>query len=290
MKDLILNSLRKNLQAFKDLLKLRELYYPYLGGTNNYSVPNIKIDPNQKRFGREFPIPSKNLFLGYSNDPEKYLTAGERDVDALFEVIESAGKSVPETATILDFGCGSGRMVRWIPKHRSQAKIFATDINGNNIAWCRGNLRPEITCMVNTTVPHIPFEDRTVDLIYSGSVFTHIEDTTESWLAELRRILKPGGLFYVTIHDRSTIEIWENEWKDTSAKLRFKSKKEEQDYQQFVKSDFGFFTLNRWNASQVFYEIDYFKDMVAPFFEVASVRERAYGKQTGVLLVKPLSS
>jgi ubiquinone/menaquinone biosynthesis C-methylase UbiE len=287
MKDLILNTLRRNVQSFKDLLKIRELYRPYLGGTSHYCVPNQKLDYQQQRSGRAFPIPPKNLFLGYSNDPEKYLAAGERDVETLFEIIETAGRTVPEQAAILDFGCGSGRMVRWIPKHRQNAKVFATDIDGNNITWCRANLRPEITCMVNTTVPHLPFEDRTLDLIYSGSVFTHIEDTTESWLAELRRILKPGGLFYVTIHDHSTIEIWENEWKNSNASLRFKTQQEEADYNRFVKSDFGFFTLNRWNASQVFYNINYFKEMVAPFFEVVSVTERAYGKQTGVLLAKP---
>jgi len=287
MKTLILDTLRRNIQSFKDLLKIRELYRPYLGGTSHYCVPNIKLDYQQRRNGRDFPLPPKNLFLGYSNDGEKYLIAGERDVATLFETIEAAGRNVPDQSSILDFGCGSGRMVRWIPKHRQNAKVFATDIDGNNIAWCRGNLRPEINCMVNTTVPHLPFEDRTLDLIYSGSVFTHIEDTTESWLAELRRILKPGGLFYVTIHDHSTIAIWENEWKHSTAAIRFKSKQEEDAYNGFVKSDFGFFTLNRWNASQVFYDINYFKEMVAPFFEVVTVRERAYGKQTGVLLAKP---
>jgi SAM-dependent methyltransferase len=58
-----------------------------------------------------------------------------------------------------------------------------------------------------TTAPHVPFEDRTFDLIYCGSVFTHISELAEAWLLELRRILRPGGYVYVTIHTRHTIDL-----------------------------------------------------------------------------------
>lgn len=285
MKATVLNAMRSQVQSFKKLLKIRELYIPYLGGTNNYCIPKTTIEISEQRYGRMFPVPPKNLLLGYSNDQEKYLQAGERDVDKMFEIIQSLGKALPDAAKILDFGCGSGRMIRWIGKHTQNATIFGTDIDGNNIAWCRANLRPEITFMVNTTVPHLPFEDNLFDFIYSGSVFTHIEDTTESWLAELRRVIKPGGFLYITIHDHETIRILENEWKGTSSAMTFKPKSQE-DYNNFSKSNFSFFTINRWNDSQVFYDIPYFKDMVKPFFDILSITERAYGKQTGVLLSK----
>jgi hypothetical protein len=98
-------------------------------------------------------------------------------------------------------------------------------------------------------------------------------------------VIKPGGFLYITIHDHETIRILENEWKGTSSAMTFKPKSQE-DYNNFSKSNFSFFTINRWNDSQVFYDIPYFKDMVKPFFDILSITERAYGKQTGVLLSK----
>jgi SAM-dependent methyltransferase len=43
-------------------------------------------------------------------------------------------------------------------------------------------------------------EDRFFDLVYAFSVFTHIDEWETAWLAELRRVLKPGGVAYLTIH------------------------------------------------------------------------------------------
>ena len=52
--------------------------------------------------------------------------------------------------------------------------------------------------------PFLPIEDRTFDLISAMSVFTHIDETETSWLLELWRILKPGGIAVVTIHNEDT--------------------------------------------------------------------------------------
>lgn len=45
----------------------------------------------------------------------------------------------------------------------------------------------------------LPFEDETFDLVVSHEVFEHIPDVAAA-LAEVRRVLKPGGLAYINIH------------------------------------------------------------------------------------------
>ncbi|MDJ0576313.1 MAG: hypothetical protein QNJ65_14230 [Xenococcaceae cyanobacterium MO_234.B1] len=61
-------------------------------------------------------------------------------------------------------------------------------------------------------------------------------------------------------------------------------------YVEYTESDFGMFTINRniyhGGKAQIFYDIDYFCQMVKSFFKIISVTKEAYGFQTAVLLQK----
>jgi ubiquinone/menaquinone biosynthesis C-methylase UbiE len=47
--------------------------------------------------------------------------------------------------------------------------------------------------------PPLPFPDKHLDRIYSISIFTHLpEAMQDAWLAELHRVLKPGGYLLTT--------------------------------------------------------------------------------------------
>ena len=58
-----------------------------------------------------------------------------------------------------------------------------------------------------TTAPHLPFEDKYFDVIYCGSVFTHMDDLADAWLLELKRITRPSGRTYITIHDKHSADL-----------------------------------------------------------------------------------
>jgi len=45
----------------------------------------------------------------------------------------------------------------------------------------------------------LPFEDSSFDLVYCGSVFTHVSDLADAWFLELRRILRKGGYAYINL-------------------------------------------------------------------------------------------
>lgn len=50
-----------------------------------------------------------------------------------------------------------------------------------------------------------PFPDSAFDVVYGISVFTHLSRESERfWLAELHRLLKPGGLAVMTVHGELT--------------------------------------------------------------------------------------
>jgi hypothetical protein len=56
---------------------------------------------------------------------------------------------------------------------------------------------------------------------------------------------------------------------------------------QYTDREFAAFTIGRSEGSQVFYDLDYFCDLVRPLYKILVVKTRAYGHQTAVLLQKP---
>ncbi len=108
---------------------------------------------------------------------------------------------------VLDFGCAAGRMLRYFGGVADRNEVWGVDIRAEHIAWCQEHLSPPFRFATTTTHPHLPFEDNSFRFIYACSVFTHIGDLEDTWLLELRRVLRPGGRLFATVHDNHTIEL-----------------------------------------------------------------------------------
>ncbi|HKO62446.1 MAG TPA: methyltransferase domain-containing protein [Pyrinomonadaceae bacterium] len=229
----------------------------------------------------ELPIPPKELWLGYN-----YLAHGNANVSTMLEIVYASDFAFKKGNRILDFGCGAGRMIRYLKDLSETCEIWGTDIQAEHIYWCKQNLSPPFNFATTTKVPHLPFEDRSFQLIYCGSVFTHIDDLADAWLLELQRILAPEGRLYITIHDQHTIELME-EGRHSSSDLAKWTKSKE--LYQKSKTSFGMLSLGRDNNSQVFYNADYFAKTLRSMFEVISVTQEAYFHQTAFLLKRKIS-
>jgi SAM-dependent methyltransferase len=227
-------------------------------------------------------MPPSRLRLGYSDDDESYLALADEHVDNMVAALGETEFAVSHASRILDFGCSNGRMVRRLPKHASEADIWGVDISAPHLLWAKLHLSPPFNFLVSTYVPHLPFEDRQFDLIYAGSVFTHIDDLALSWFAELARLLADDGRLYVTIHDEHSIEFLEGkDW--WLPNLLFSN----DDFLRFIQKDYGMFTIQRSAMSQVFYRQEFFRTYVAGMFDVLGFHPGAYSKhQTGVVLSK----
>jgi SAM-dependent methyltransferase len=63
------------------------------------------------------------------------------------------------------------------------------------VAWCDEHL-PFAAVARNELEPPLPYDDASFDLVYAFSVITHLSEALQrEWLREIRRVLKPGGLF-----------------------------------------------------------------------------------------------
>jgi SAM-dependent methyltransferase len=98
---------------------------------------------------------------------------------------------------ILDFGCGYGRCLGELFKS-GYRDLIGFDFSPAMIAVARAQF-PEITFQEIQSVT-IPLADASVDgaLLFSVLTCVPTDDGQRSIIAELRRVLRPGGLLYIS--------------------------------------------------------------------------------------------
>ncbi len=144
------------------------------------------------------PPPDLRLRVHGAMDLESFLSMGKSNYEALVEGLKLAGRAMASDSKVLDFGCGPGRTLRWWAAHPAHPKLYGTDIDAETLAWARKNLPVET--YRNDPLPPLPFADGLFDVIYSISVFTHLDEQYQDrWLAELKRVLKDNGVALLTV-------------------------------------------------------------------------------------------
>ncbi len=107
---------------------------------------------------------------------------------------------------VLDVGCGEGRHA--ISAYLSASvDVVGLDLNEADLATARTRLAEfaaaEAASRGSCTFIHgsghdLPFPDDSFDKVICAEVLEHIPDY-QSFLSEIRRVLKPGGLFAVSV-------------------------------------------------------------------------------------------
>jgi SAM-dependent methyltransferase len=112
-------------------------------------------------------------------------------------------RGYPAFGRILDWGCGCGRVTRYL--NRIGSSVTGADIDGGSVEWCRLNL-PFANFARIALHPPTSFPDASFDLLIGISVFTHLtEPDQREWLAELRRIAAPGAVLLMSVHGSATM-------------------------------------------------------------------------------------
>lgn len=258
-------------------------YLPFRAG-EDFVIPK-KQAGTAPEDGLPVPPPEQRL---YGESVEVHLEDGRRSWSQIVDMLQTDGKMQLHGKRILEIGCANGRLLRHFEPFAKNCEIWGVDINSKSIYWCKENLSPPFNFLTLTTIPHLPFEDRFFDVIYAGSVFTHIDDLADAWFLEVRRVLATDGLFCFTIHDRHTIEKmatttappnWSAFFKDLEVNPVFRNN----------KHDFGMIAIGRDDLSQIFYDVDYLKTSLERIFQIISVREEAFGLQTAILAKRRIS-
>jgi SAM-dependent methyltransferase len=176
-------------------------------------------------------IPPDELRFRVSNsyDLNEFLSVGERCANDLSVAMKRIGRNVAECKEVLDFGCGSGRTLRWFIGARPPS-FYGSDIDVEAIAWCEKHLAG-MSFAVNDPLPPLSFGADKFDFIYAISVFSHLDENYATlWLQELQRIATPNAILAISIfgplvyqatgsevgklHDKGLIFSQSGYWKD----------------------------------------------------------------------------
>lgn len=134
-----------------------------------------------------------------TDDPRLFTDTG---ADNALQFIASLHKHLGGRAAprVLDWGCGPGRMARYLLRFWPEATFTGCDIDAEAVEWCGRELRPGVF-RATDPFPPLPFEDGGFDAVIGYSVMTHLPwPLQERWLAEIRRVLAPGGVFATSVH------------------------------------------------------------------------------------------
>jgi len=104
--------------------------------------------------------------------------------------------------SLLDFGCGWGRIARCFIREIPPANIFGIDVTPEFVDFCKMAFHSH-NFITNDALPPTPIPDARFDFIVAYSVFSHLSEAAcHAWMTEFARILTSGGLVAVTTRAR----------------------------------------------------------------------------------------
>jgi len=187
---------------------------------------------------------------------EEFFTSGERTVA---EEIETDMTNIcqgkpPGEMKVLEIGCGAGRLTRALSKLFGE--VHGVDVSGEMVRLAREALKDRPNAFVyqnNGKDLSVLPEGMVFDFAFSAIVFQHIpsREVIETYVREVHRRLRPGGLFKFQVQGASDLVTSED---DTWLGVPFSD-------QQAVEMALrcGFEPRYRWGAGEQYFWLWYFK-------------------------------
>jgi SAM-dependent methyltransferase len=133
----------------------------------------------------------------YHGDGVHYFKVGLSAIHCIDKALAAAG--LKEVRTILDFPCGSGRVMRFLRQRFPEARITACELAKGPVQFCVRTFDAE-PAFSSLNLDEVSL-GKQFDLIWCGSLVTHLnKDGIAALFRLFRRHLEPGGLMIFTTH------------------------------------------------------------------------------------------
>jgi SAM-dependent methyltransferase len=176
----------------------------YLYNTLNVRLASLHDQAYSAYFSYLPPAGLRDRVSGTA-DAHEFMLVGRKIADDLTNILGRLNRSWPDFEKVLDFGCGCCRVMTHLRQWKN--KLYGTDIDKKAITWC-GRSIDFASFSVNKPAPPLEFPSEFFDLIYSISVFTHLDERYQfDWLNELRRVTRPHALLLLSIHGNYAARI-----------------------------------------------------------------------------------
>jgi len=235
-----------------------------------------------------YPLPmTKDREGYYGEDHFSYWASGLQDTQMLLEATATYNHKVE---SYLDFGCASGRVIRHFAIQHPEIRTCGCDINRLHVEWCNTYLPSNCIVFQNHSIPTIPLPDASLDLISAFSVFTHTDAMETTWLMEIVRLLRPGGLAWLTVHTDGTLHDMDKNWPLWKPTMDHPLATKLLDGKRNFDGDR---IILRWHpdasySSNVFYKQAYINKVWGRILNIVEFRRRCPNFQDVVLVQKPV--
>ena len=147
------------------------------------------------KFAEEYAAMHSGSIRASGEGPEYFAEYKVRDVA---RHLATHGLSVQR---VLDFGCGIGGTIPYFRRYLPNSQLTCVDVSQKSLDIARSRF-PAAAEYRLFDGQLLPFEDNTFDLIFTACVFHHIPVAEHvRLLSEIRRVLTPGGNFFVFEHN-----------------------------------------------------------------------------------------
>ena len=134
---------------------------------------------------------------------EDFFATGHKEIEAVLGYAARVGLCIDKTSPALDFGCGVGRLTRAMSEYFPEC--CGVDISPTMISTAQelNGDRPGCYFQLNEGPQLQRLQNNHFGFIYTSLVLQHIaEPCSHQYIAELVRVLKPGGVLVFQVPER----------------------------------------------------------------------------------------
>jgi ubiquinone/menaquinone biosynthesis C-methylase UbiE len=117
---------------------------------------------------------------------------------------------VVEGGRVLEVGCGQGAGLSLLHREFGAAHVDGVDLDPRQIGRAQRRLRGKYEGSIDlrvASVEQLPFSDATFDAVFDFGILHHVP-AWQSGVAEIGRVLKPGGTFFFEEVTRAALDRW----------------------------------------------------------------------------------
>lgn len=191
----------------------------------------------------KYPLPNEYKLLGkYTGDNLNYhIHLGFYAAQLLASRAERYGKPFHNQKDILDFGCGTSRILRFLSQYCNGPQYYGSDVYKGVIDWGRDAFHDIVYIHQNYRPPLTnDYSEESFDVIYAWSIFSHFDEPLHwEWLTELHRLLRPNGMLICSVHGKIILDRIMNE-KALRNRMAISIDKADDLYRVFIEKGFAF--------------------------------------------------
>jgi malonyl-CoA O-methyltransferase len=157
-------------------------------------------------------LQAQDVARSFGNASERYEAAAQLQAEVRAELLSRVDLLRSAPRAVLDLGCGTGRAAQQLKRRFRKADVVAADLAAPMLDVARRHSRfwRPIRC-VETDARALSFADQSFDLVFTNLMLQWVEPL-DAALAEIRRVLRPGGLLLASSFGPETLQELREAW------------------------------------------------------------------------------